>query len=183
MEINNKNQMYKLMIDRKLGNSLMVWKSINEVRNSGYKGPVAIRGLMSGMKLQTHINREELEVESEKYIESRGCLKKDIIYSEMAAPSMGIKRIMNDRLLNLPKGLHLFYNTENIHMPEAMTRAQTIGCLKAKMTMENYCDPQDHQDLLDLMEAYPDSVIEFSLLQKPVGWANKRMMIWEVRNY
>ena len=78
-----------------------IFKTIDEIRNSDYKGPIAIRGLFSGMKLMTHINQEDLEIKTKEYLNSRKCTKKDIIYSEMAAPSMGIKRLMNARIVNL----------------------------------------------------------------------------------
>ncbi len=34
-----------------------------------------------------------------------------------------------------------------------------------------------------LLEQFPDSVIEFSVLQREVGWAKRRMLVWEVRDY
>lgn len=42
----------------------------------------------------------------------------------------------------------------------------------------------DYDDIRFLLERHPDSVIEFSVYNKRVGWAKGRnSIIWEVRNY
>ncbi len=103
--------MFNLQNKHKLGNSLQTLCNINEIRKSSYTGPIAVRGLYSGMKIQTPIDQKDLEIETEKYIELRGCRKFDIIYSEMAAPSMGIIRKFNAQLTRLKNGLHLVCST------------------------------------------------------------------------
>jgi len=98
--------MYDLQLKHKLGNSLEIWKNIRDVRLSLYKGPVAIRSLISGLGLKTHIDQNELEVETEEYIEEKGCTRRDIIYSEMVAPSMGIRRLLNAQIIRSELGLY-----------------------------------------------------------------------------
>ena len=183
MEIKSKLQMFDLQLNQKLGNCLQIWKTIGGVRKSNYDGPIAIRGLISGLGMRTHIEQKDLEIATEKYVEDKGCTKNDLVYSEMAAPSMGIIRKLNAQVTKLSSGLYLTYNTQNVHMPEAMKKPFVASNLKAKMVLEYYQDPCDFDALNDILVKCPDSVIEFSLLQNAVGWANRRMVIWEVRNY
>jgi hypothetical protein len=39
------------------------------------------------------------------------------------------------------------------------------------------------EDLNELWREYPDSVVEFTVFTRPVGIFNRRMLVWEVRNY
>jgi len=79
--------------------------------------------------------------------------------------------------------LYLVYNDENVHMPEAMKKPLVAEKLRAKMILQYFQDPSDYDALMELLVQYQDSVIEFSLLQKSAGWANRRMVVWEIRNY
>lgn len=40
-----------------------------------------------------------------------------------------------------------------------------------------------YQQLLDISEAFPNHIIEFSIYDTPIGCYNDNMIIWEVRNY
>ena len=55
--------------------------------------------------------------------------------------------------------------------------------LKAKLFLQYETDPSDYEDLMILLDEYEDPVIEFSVLDRSVGWAKRRMVIWEVRHY
>ena len=133
--------------------------------------------------MQTHVDQKNLEKDTEKYCELRECRPEDIIYSEMAAPSMGFQRLLNAEMTRLNSGLYLAWCNENIHMNEAMHQAKIAERLVAKTVLNHFVDPVDVDDLEDLMDQFPNSVIEFSVFQKYVGWAERKMVVWEVRDY
>ncbi|MEK6855445.1 MAG: hypothetical protein AABX73_04450 [Nanoarchaeota archaeon] len=163
-----------------------MWSNIQgffDVKRSHYDGPIAIRALIPGLGIKTHISQKNLEKESEKYCEEKGCERKDILYSEMAAPSMGIKRILNAELTRNEEGLYMAYSGRNIHMNEAMREAKVATHSTACSLLEFFNDPSDLNDLNELLEEYPNSVIEMSVLDKLAGWARRRMLIWEIRDY
>ena len=127
--------------------------------------------------------QEELEKSTEEYLLHKRCTTRDIIYSEMAAPSMGIKRLLNGQLTRAENGLYLEYSNKNIHLNEAMKNPTITQSLKAKLFLQYETDPSDYEDLMILLDEYEDPVIEFSVLDRSVGWAKRRMVIWEVRHY
>jgi len=183
MMISNKKKMYGLQSELKLGNCLTIWGSPREVRKSSYDGPIAIRSMIPGMGMVTHIDQKDLERGTEEYVAKKGCGETDIIYSEMAAPSMGIRRLLNGELTRFEDGLHLSYGTGNVHMNEAMKNPCVAQSVMARTILETMLDPSDEDDLRTLLEEFEDPVIEFSVLDRPVGWADRRMTVWEVRHY
>jgi len=184
MEILDKRQMYDLQRRLALGNCLRTWSTPDEVRSSGYRGPVAIRPLKPRLGMVTHINQRDLERATAMYAASRGCGPEDMVYSEMAAPSMGIGRLLNAEAERLPGGLYLRWCPLNVHMPEAMKSATHSWRLEAAGILEYFMtDWRDLDDLEALMDMYPDAAVEFSVLDRRVGWAERQTVIWEVRNY
>lgn len=183
MIINDKRVMYGLQSRMRLGNSLTIWYTITELRRDSYDGPVAIRCLVPGTGIVTHIAQNDLEKATDQYLMRKGCKREDIVYSEMAAPSMGIRRLMNGQLTRTEEGFYLEFGTSNIHLNEAMMSPHRAKLLKAKLLLEHMADPPDFDDLNLLLEEYEDPVVEFSILDKSVGWANRRMVVWEVRHY
>ncbi len=183
MKIFDKRTMYDLQSRLKLGNSLLTWSTIEEARKSAYSGPIAIRGLISGLGMVTNIEKKDLEKAGEEYLFSRKCRKEDIILSEMAAPSMGIKRELNCQLSRTEEGIYLEFDTRNIHLNEAMKNPQRAALSRAKSILTARTDPSDYDDLEVLLEEYECPIIEFSVLDRNVGWAKRRMVVWEVRHY
>lgn len=183
MQITNKREMYDLQFNWALGNCLRVWQTIEEVRKSSYKGPIAIRSLVTGKKMQTHINQNNLELQTENYLKSRHLRKGQIIYSEMAAPDMGFIRTLNAEVMLGDIGIVCRYYPGNMHMPQAMEKAKEVKMLTAKLVLDNFLDRSDYDSLIEILEKYDGAVAEISIYKQKLGWANKRMLVWEVRNY
>jgi len=55
--------------------------------------------------------------------------------------------------------------------------------LKAFLMVKNSMDDYSWERLNFLLDIYPDSIIEFSVLDKPLGSHYSNTIIWEVRNY
>ena len=183
MRITDKRLMYELQGRMCLGNCLNSWASVNDIRNSSYRGPIAIRSLVPGRKMVSHINQKDLETATERYVEENLCKKGEFLYSEMAAPSMGIQRLMNAELTRTDEGIYLQFGTANEHMADSMRHPKILTLARSKLFLQYKLDPSDFDDLMVLLDEYEDPVIELSLLDKPVGWADRRMVIWEVRHY
>ena len=183
MKIPDKRTMYDLQSRLKLGNSLLTWPTIKELRRSSYLGPVAIRSLVPGLGMAANIDKNDLEKAVEEYLSSRRCKKEDIIFSEMAAPSMGIRRLLNGQLTRAEEGIYLEFDLRNIHLNEAMMNPQRAALSRAKLILTARTDPSDCDDLEVLLDEYECPIIEFSVLDRGVGWAKRRMVVWEVRHY
>ena len=175
--------MYELQVRMCLGNSLAIWTTIKDVRSSSYSGPIAIRSLVPGRKMISHINQEDLESTTEEYKRDNLCVDDEFVYSEMASPSMGIQRLLNAELTRTEEGLYLQFGTANEHMRDSMKNPRILNLIRAKLFLENKVDPPDFDDLMVLLEEYENPIIELSVLDRSVGWANRRMIIWEVRHY
>ncbi len=183
MKIQTKQEMYEAQMSYKLGNCLRIWQGIDQVRRSSYDGPIAIRSLVPGHRMLTHIDEKDLETITHEYLKKECLQQEQIIYSEMAAPSMGIKRLLNAEVMRTEVGLYVQWCDENIRMPEAMKKAKVSTGTTAKLVLEHFLDPCDYDDITTLLDMYPDSVIELSVLDKNVGWAGRKMLVWEVKNY
>ena len=56
--------------------------------------------------------------------------------------------------------------------------------LTAKLLLQRYLLPVDFDELVSLLDDYPDSVIEFSNFNQRCGIIpHRNMIVWEVRNY
>jgi len=83
-----------------------------------------------------------------------------------------------------PEGLALFYSTAKTKMRIAMQQGTQAFGLKATMLLRHYCTPPSYDDLMALLERYPDSAIEFSVYEMNLGDCRGRnTVVWEVRNY
>jgi hypothetical protein len=80
--------------------------------------------------------------------------------------------------------LELFYATEPMHMrPALREHGRHARGLKALMIMRHCACEKGRETIEDLLELYPDHVIEFTCMSRPYGTLGWRTVIWEVRNY
>jgi hypothetical protein len=56
--------------------------------------------------------------------------------------------------------------------------------LEAKITLRRYLDSSSYDDLMDLVETFPEHVIEFGAYETNLGnIPGRNTVIWEVRKY
>jgi len=71
---------------------------------------------------------------------------------------------------------------KDFHRP-AMVMAEEFKYAACRPVLNHYLDSGSYQRLMDLAEAFPDHVIEFTLCNESVGSESKPMIVWEVRKY
>lgn len=82
-------------------------------------------------------------------------------------------------------GLEMRYSTLKTAMRNALPVSQHHASgLRAKMLIEHWMSPSSLNDLNELLDTYPDAVIEFSIYSIELGSCpHRNTLIWEVRNY
>ena len=73
---------------------------------------------------------------------------------------------------------------EMIQHREAMKRAVDYRNLSARTVLRHYLSPASYDDVQEVLELYPEHVIEFSTYAKNLGnRPGRNTIIWEVRKY
>jgi hypothetical protein len=63
------------------------------------------------------------------------------------------------------------------------SRIITLVGLRAKMLLQEFMDWPSYDFLQEVLERYPDAVVEFTTFSRSVGILNWNCIFWEVRNY
>lgn len=179
--ITNKRRMYKLLMAGKLGNFAQVWGSLDEALSSGYTGIFSIRSLETSNPIRRyHVPYEELQATYDAIPADR----KSAGMTFCQAPPDD-KRTIQGELMRDVGGLYFFYSTLPLVMRDALDQdGKHARGLQAKMLLQHYLEPVDYDMLMDLLDEYPDHVIEFSAFTVPVGvMPHRRTIIWEIRKY
>lgn len=84
-----------------------------------------------------------------------------------------------------PRGLELYYTRVQKPMRTALAEASTqVSGIIASLLLRYHLCPRSHDWLMELLDRYPDHVIEFSAFDKDVGMIpGLNAIIWEVRMY
>lgn len=82
-------------------------------------------------------------------------------------------------------GYILEYTTVKKPWGEAFAEGQvSVQGLRALYLLREWFDPASYDDLMTLFDQYPDSVVEFSVLEEYGGTVpGRNVLIWEVRDY
>ncbi|MBS3117783.1 hypothetical protein J4430_02795 [Candidatus Woesearchaeota archaeon] len=183
MIVKTKEENYRLLQGGMFGNHLRMWDSFKEIVKSGYTGSVSIRykGKGGGGEALYEVPFDKIWQRQEEIIK-RGA-EKDLITFNESAP---------DRRLTLQGELEtsirhylLEYSTDKVGMREALGnfRKRAEG-LKARMMLELFLTPSSYQDMMALIELFPDCIIEFSAYEICLGnIPGRNAVIWEVRDY
>lgn len=77
------------------------------------------------------------------------------------------------------------YSFEKQKMKPAFKKSENYATgHTALCILKTFLDPSSYDDLMELFDTYPDSVIELSAFSKDVGIVpHRNTIIWEVRNY
>lgn len=183
MRIDTKSQFYALWNANKLGNKLRSWKTLAEFHASGYRGVVGLRAVLAtgGGPLLIVPNSDDLPA-AFKHFASLGVPVSSTVICE-GAPDERVR--LQGEVMRGPQ-LSLFANAEGrgLRMRESMLDAKTYAGLAAQMLLRRHLTPASYDDIQELLDLYPDSVIEFSAYDHNLGWAaGRNTLIWEVRNY
>lgn len=181
--IKTKEECYSLYHSGFFGNKVRTWDSIDELKKSRYKGKVSLR---SRKKIGWGKAVYNLSVEdAEKKIldlNSLGVMEESITINESPPDD---RLIFQGELTRNEKGLYILYSEEKMGMNDALKKRQkNVFGLKAEMMLRTFFFPGSLEHIYELLELFPEDIIEFSCYEINVGIIEPRnVIIWEVRNY
>ena len=172
----NKVRMYQHLRAGAFGNTVQQWSSLEDFLRAGPHtgGLFSIRSRQVGGRCDYQVPAVEVPLRCKNWPGEFNI-----------NPTMPDEKISIQGEVCLQPDLRLFYSTA----PKAMRRALAesgINChgIVAKSVLCHYVDPSSYQDILTLLEYYPDHVVEFGAYRMGVGADPRRnTVIWEVRLY
>jgi hypothetical protein len=179
--IQTKQGVYNLYEQGIFGNKAITWNSLDEIKNSGWKDKVCMRSKRGIARKEVVYNIEINEVP--KYIR---------IWKEKGIPESAIhfNQSMPDEKLILQgevtrfNCLTLRYSTIKKPMNLALAEEDIeVYNKEAYNLIRGFMDKKSYNNLEELMEIWPESVVEFSSYNIPVGILKLNSVFWEVRNY
>jgi hypothetical protein len=177
----NKKEAYALYHGDKFGNKLRTWDSVRDFVYSGYTGLASMRYKgHGGAWVAYNVAHDQVAATAKQWI-AEGANPLWIVVNESAPDE---RLVIQGEIVLTHEGLSLFYSTAKAKMRIAMqTGAQVYG-REANALLRRHCFPASYDDLMELLQLYPDSAIEFSAYAMKVGSCRARnTVIWEIRNY
>jgi hypothetical protein len=184
--VETKRQAYALYHHGKFGNKLRTWDTVRDFVYSGHSLPVTMRykGTIIGKAWYAYnVKASEVAARAKEWI-AEGADPMMIVVNESAPDE---RLVVQGEIVHTPRGLCFIRRFDKVKMRVAMTMSSAddeVTGLRAIMELRHVCTPSSFDDLMDLCELYPDSVIEFSVYEMCLGSCRGRnTLIWEVRNY
>lgn len=162
------------------GNKLKTWYSFKEFLNDNYNEPVSIRysGSNPGMYVVYNCTNP---IQTIKEFISTGANENLFIINESAPDE---RLLIQGELMKDYNGYYLFYSLEKGKMRDCLKNGIHLSGLSVKLLLQQYLFPSSFDDIMDLLDLYPNHVIEFSAYELPLGdCQNRNTIIWEVRLY
>jgi hypothetical protein len=180
VEIRTKAEFYRLWEAGCLGNKLRTWRDPAEAYRSGAP-VVGFReiGKAGGGKLQIVCREAIVPTAHDWRMDGRAYMICEAAPDERGTIQGEVMRGVGGwrGTLGLSTGLR---------MREAAARGLLVPRAGAAVValMDRYMDPSSRDDVEDLLELYPDAVVEFTCYECMVGsLPGRNTIIWEVRNY
>jgi hypothetical protein len=186
--IGSKLEYYTLYERGFFGNKALTWDSIDEIENSDWKGKICIRGRKGIARSKARFNLTLEEAKGYlKELQKEGIYPRDLKFNQ-SLPDEELRiqgEVMGDVVNLRPQHIHLTYSTIKKPMNYALAE-ETLYAegLNALMLLKGNLFPSSYEDISELFELFPESVIEFSAYDIMLGsLPNRNTLIWEVRNY
>ena len=182
MKIRSKKQFYRLFESGAFGNKAIAWRSFEEFLESGYKGSIGIRYAENVNGLFVPDVPVEDVPKTVLRLVSEGANIDHMKFSEYIPTS---RVTMNGEVKDGETGLELTYSTVKDHMRESLRKGEQYARgLTARMLLRQHLWPSSYEDMMAIMDLYPEAVIEFTAYSKKVGSIpGRNAVIWEVRHY
>lgn len=178
-KILNKKENYALYNSNYFGNKTQTWNTPEEIIKSNWKGLICIRS-KKGIDRKFVIYNVNLNSGLE-ILKQRNIPLSQVIFNQ---PMPDEYLTIQGEVMRLETGLYLRYTQIKKPMNLALTEQDlTIQGLKAKFLLQKYLDAKSYENLMNLLEEFPESVIEFSTYSRGVGNLKTNTVFWEVRNY
>lgn len=184
VRISDKEMMYGLLRAGRFGNALLTATSLEELRLR-HSGLVGLRymGTTSGKRwFQLDLkNDDEVRACVGRWV-SQGADPTFIVYCQQSPPCT-----MNAEVTGTAVRPILRYHlNQGMSNREAMldSGAVDVEGLRALCVLRSFLTPSSFDDVCELLDEWPDHVIEFTTFHSPLGWARGRNhVVWEVRDY
>ena len=160
------------------GNAPRQWQTMDEVTRAGADESVVVRPRVAGGRCWYEVNLAEWFLDCSWYdwFDHR-----DYYFNEPIQPKTVT---LNAEITRSHGELMMFYSQFPGHMRPALRHFGSHACgLEALMIMRHCACDRGRQVIEDLMNEYPDHVIEFTCMTKPYGTLGWKTVVWEVRNY
>lgn len=180
--IASKSEMYQLYHRGAFGNRLCTWRDLEEFYASKFQRPVVLRYKGSGGgRVEYGVMPRDVPCVVEQWVKC-GADPRLITLNELANDS---DLILQGEVMRSTEHVSLRYSTVPAPMRVALAASQYhVGGLRAVSILRSTLDPTSFDELMDLLDRYPDSVIEFSTWGHDVGQIpHRNTVFWEVRNY
>jgi hypothetical protein len=181
--VENKRQAFALFHGGRLGNKFRTWDSVRDFVYSGYTGFATMRykGTILGKAwVAYNVPHSQVAAKAKEWI-ADGADPMMIVVNESAPDE---RLAIQGELIRTIKGLAFFHSTRKEKMRVAMLYGKQAYGLESIALLRRYCSPSSFDDLMELLDLYPDSAIEFSVYEMNVGSCRARnTVVWEVRNY
>lgn len=181
-EINTKSEFLRRSTLGLLGNCMPLWESVREARNAGYHGPVMLRYReASSLFMRPHVPLDEVDALIDS-LAPQGALR-ELFYLSWADPK--IPRTLNAEVWRAPGGLYLNYGTSQINLRDDLTQnGRHVQGSAATAILRWACCPNSFDDIEELLDRYPDHVIELTAYASFLGnLPGRNTIVWEVRHY
>lgn len=180
MDISTKSINYNLYKRGLYGNKLRTWYSLNEYIKSGYNNTVTLRysGVGGGMYCAYNIINPKLKIE--EFVKQGA--NRDLFIINESAPDENL--LIQGEITKDYRGYNLFFSLEKGKMRDCLKNGIQTNGLKSKIILQKYLFPNSYNDIMELIELYPNHIIEFSSYEFKLGdCQNRNTIIWEIRNY
>lgn len=176
----SKRQCSELFAQGLFGNYVRQWSNLQDVKYSGYKGLLVFRTRASGGGGRTIY---DLTVESAKDVS----FDPQVNYFNEQLNDQHKHVTFQGEIYRSIRGLELRYSMVNLPMRDALKdHPQHAHGLLPLLLLKQFCCPSGYDCIMELLDVYPDHVIEFTCFDTPCGALADRgwsTIIWEVRSY
>jgi hypothetical protein len=169
----NKADFYRRWQALEFGNRVRMWAGQADLAASGYAGTVSARSKVPGGKCVYGVPAD-LAASSPQFAA--------MTFNETAPDDLLLVQgeFMHDGL----RGYGLYCSADRLPMRKALAASgvQHWG-LAALGRVKHYADAKGYDMLMELLDLYPEAVIEFGCYARTLGELPCNTVVWEVRNY
>jgi hypothetical protein len=190
MKITDKAQMLALQQSGKLGNFLRTYSSIDELSDIPRSRPLDYFTIQNKQSDSPFFAPEVIGVDVPAEIERlllQGAYPSTIYVRDIPPP--GTRRIIQGEFSSIPGrewgGFELYFTTggdKNLRH-DLEERGRRLSGFAALTILRACMEDSAQEDLLALLDQYPEHVIEFTYFDRPCGVFNRNLVVWEVRHY
>lgn len=179
--VKTKSEFYNLYHNGFFGNKVRTWNSYKDILKDNYNGQVSIRSKDIGWKTLFNINVKDVPEILNDLKQKNNSISK-FMFSETPPDN---KMIFQGEIKRTEKGLYFYYSDLKLPMSIALKKKSKIiiGIRVLNMLKQNL-DSVSYEDIMDILNLFPDDVIEFSCFNCSVGVIpGRNTIIGEVRGY